>query len=160
MQISNHTAVSIHYTLKDETGQILDSSDQEPLSYLHGAGNIIQGLESALLGRSAGEKLQVTVRPEEGYGERDEALIQKVPRSAFEGVDEIEPGMQFQAQSEEGVQLVTVVAVDPESVTLDGNHPMAGVTLCFEVEIHDVREATAEEIEHGHIHGPDGHHHH
>lgn len=160
MQISENKVVSIHYTLTNDGGEVMDSSDdQEPLTYLHGAGNIIRGLETALEGRTAGDRLQVTVNPAEGYGERDESMIQAVPRSAFEGVEDIQPGMQFQAQSAEGIQLVTVVAIEGNEVTLDGNHPMAGITLFFDVEVKEVREATQEEIQHGHVHGPGGHHH-
>lgn len=160
MQIENQKVVSIHYTLTNEAGQVLDSSEnQEPLAYIHGHGNIIPGLENALAGLSKGEKLKVTVAPADGYGERDDSRVQAVPRSAFQGVDDIAPGMQFQAQSPEGIQLVTVVSVEGDEVTLDGNHPMAGITLIFDVEITDVRDATAEELDHGHVHGPGGHHH-
>ncbi len=160
MQIENQKVVSIHYTLTNEAGQVLDSSEnQEPLAYIHGHGNIIPGLENALLGLTKGEKLKVTVAPADGYGERDDSMVQSVPRSAFQGVDDIKPGMQFQAQSPEGIQLVTVVSVEGDEVTLDGNHPMAGITLIFDVEITDVRDPTAEELDHGHVHGPGGHHH-
>lgn len=160
MQIENQKVVSIHYTLTNEAGQVLDSSEnQEPLAYIHGQGNIIPGLENALAGLSKGEKLKVTVEPADGYGERDDSMVQSVPRSAFQGVDDIKPGMQFQAQSPEGIQLVTVVSVEGDEVTLDGNHPMAGITLIFDVEITDVRDATTEELDHGHVHGPGGHHH-
>lgn len=161
MQIAHHKVVSIHYTLTNEQGEVLDrSTESEPLAYLHGEGNIIRGLEKALEGRGIGERVNVTVVPSDGYGERDESMVQAVPKSAFEGVDDIQPGMQFQAQSDEGIQLVTVISVENETVTLDGNHPMAGITLIFDVEISAVRDATAEEIEHGHVHGPGGHHHH
>jgi len=113
MQIENQKVVSIHYTLTNEAGQVLDSSEnQEPLAYIHGHGNIIPGLENALAGLSKGEKLKVTVAPADGYGERDDSMVQAVPRSAFQGVDDITPGMQFQAQSPEGIQLVTVVSVE------------------------------------------------
>ncbi|MEY4685912.1 MAG: hypothetical protein RLZ25_2371 [Pseudomonadota bacterium] len=160
MQIEHQKVVSIHYTLTNEAGQVLDSSEnQEPLAYIHGHGNIIPGLENALVGLSKGEKLKVTVAPADGYGERDDSMVQAVPRSAFQDVDDIKPGMQFQAQSPEGIQLVTVVSVDGDEVTLDGNHPMAGITLIFDVEITDVRDATAEELDHGHVHDPGGHHH-
>jgi FKBP-type peptidyl-prolyl cis-trans isomerase SlyD len=161
MQITNQKVVSIHYTLTNVDGDIIDSSEgHEPLAYLHGFGNIIPGLENALAGRAAGERFTVSIAPDEGYGERDDAMVQSVPRSAFQGVDEIRPGMQFQAQSPEGMQLVTVLGVEADEVILDGNHPMAGLTLNFAVEITDVRDATREELEHGHVHGPGGHHHH
>lgn len=161
MQIANDKVVSIHYTLTNDDGDILDSSQgQEPLAYLHGFGNIIPGLENALTGRVSGDRLTVSVSPAEGYGEHDKNMVQSVPKSALQGVDEIVPGMQFQAESPEGIQLVTVVDVDGDEVILDGNHPMAGLTLNFDVEITDVRDATHEELQHGHVHGPGGHHHH
>jgi FKBP-type peptidyl-prolyl cis-trans isomerase SlyD len=161
MQIANNKVVSIHYKLTNDDGDILDSSEgQEPLAYLHGLGNIIPGLESALIGRAVGDKFSVTVAPADGYGERDNEMVQSVPKSSFQGVDQIVPGMQFQAQSPEGMQLVTVIDVDGDEVILDGNHPMAGITLTFDVEVTEIRDATAEELEHGHVHGPGGHHHH
>ncbi len=161
MQIAHQKVVSIHYTLTNVDGDIIDSSEgSEPLSYLHGFGNIIPGLENALTGRKAGDRFTVSVTPAEGYGERDDGMIQTVPRNAFHGVDEIQPGMQFQAQSPEGMQLVTVIGVEEDQVILDGNHPMAGLTLNFAVEITAVRDATHEELDHGHVHGPGGHHHH
>jgi FKBP-type peptidyl-prolyl cis-trans isomerase SlyD len=161
MKIAEQKVVSIHYTLTDGGGSVLDSSSgSEPLSYLHGSGNIIPGLEGALAGRQAGEKLSVTVEPQQGYGARDERLVQAVPRSAFKGVTELAPGMQFQAQGPQGARLVVVTQVQHDVVTVDANHPLAGQTLHFEVEIAEVRDATAEELEHGHVHGPGGHHHH
>ncbi|HUL11952.1 MAG TPA: peptidylprolyl isomerase [Methylococcaceae bacterium] len=161
MQISARKVVHFHYTLTDEDGEILDSSDgHAPLAYIHGMGNIIPGLENALTGKAIGDKFQVTIPPEEAYGLRDDDLVQAVPKSAFEGVNQIEPGMQFHAESPEGMQLVTVVEVIDEEVILDGNHPMAGMTLNFDVEVTDVRDATPEEMDHGHVHGPGGHHHH
>jgi len=161
MKIAHEKVVSIHYTLTNGEGTVLDSSTgNDPLAYLHGFGNIIPGLENALEGREAGEKLSVTVDPEQGYGSRDERLVQAVPRSAFKGVAELAPGMQFQAQGPEGTRLVVVTQVTQDLVTVDANHPLAGQTLHFEVEISEVREATAEELEHGHVHGPGGHHHH
>ena len=161
MQIANNKVVSIHYKLTNDEGSILDSSEgQEPLAYLHGLGNIIPGLENALTGRAVGDKFTVTIAPADGYGERDNEMVQSVPKSAFQGVDQIEPGMQFQAQSPDGMQLVTVVDVDGDEVILDGNHPMAGITLTFDVEVTEIRDATAEELDHGHVHGPGGHHHH
>jgi FKBP-type peptidyl-prolyl cis-trans isomerase SlyD len=161
MKIAEDKVVSIHYTLKDAGGTVLDASaGGQPLAYLHGAGNIIPGLESALEGCQTGDKLSVTVEPAEGYGERDERLVQAVPRSAFKGVKELAPGMQFQAQGPQGTRLVVVTQVATDVVTVDANHPLAGQTLHFEVEIAEVRDATSEELEHGHVHGPGGHHHH
>ena len=160
MQIAKNTVAKIDYTLKAPDGQVLDSSQgREPLSYLHGAQNIIPGLESALEGKGAGDSLQVQVPPGQGYGERDDRMIQAVPRSNFQGVNEIKPGMQFQAQTSQGPRVVTVVKVDPDEVTVDANHPLAGVELNFDVTVREVRAATAEEIAHGHAHGAGGHHH-
>ncbi len=153
MQVSENKVVSFHYTLKDDAGEVLDSSEgRDPLTYLHGAGNIIPGLEKALEGKDAGDHVEVSVAPEEAYGNRNDALVQSVPRSAFEGVDEILPGMQFQAQTPNGVQILTVVKVEDDTVVVDGNHPLAGKTLHFSVDITDIRDATAEELAHGHAH--------
>jgi len=161
MKIGHEKVVSIHYTLTNTEGTVLDSSSgSDPLAYLHGFGNIIPGLENALTGKAAGDKLSVTVDPEQAYGTRDERLVQDVPRGAFKGVDQLAPGMQFQAQGPEGTRLVIVTKVAEDLVTVDANHPLAGQTLHFEVEVSEVRDATAEELEHGHVHGAGGHHHH
>lgn len=159
--IGNDLVVSIHYKLTDQSGQLLDSSEgKEPLSYLHGAGNIIPGLEKALLGKSFGDKANVVIEPSEAYGELREDLIQVVPRSAFDGIETIEPGMVFHAQGEAGqVQNITVKKIEGDQITIDANHPLAGVTLSFDVEIVGIREASEEEIAHQHPHGPHGHHH-
>jgi len=160
MQISENSVVSFHYTLTDSTGKVIDSSQgNEPLTYLHGVGQIVPGLENALVGKTAGDKLDVEVAAEDGYGEHQEFMVQQVPREAFQGVDVIEPGMQFQAQTPQGGMTVTVTAVDDATVTVDGNHPLAGQVLFFAVEVVSVREASAEEREHGHVHGAGGHHH-
>jgi len=160
MQIAANTVVQIHYTLKNAEGKVIDSSEgQEPLAYLHGGGNIVEGLESALAGKSVGDKLDVTVEPERGYGSRRDDLVQTVDRSNFVGIEEIEVGMQFLAQTPWGEQPVTVVAVAEDNVTLDGNHPLAGEVLNFAIEVVDVRAATEEELQHGHAHGEGGHHH-
>jgi FKBP-type peptidyl-prolyl cis-trans isomerase SlyD len=160
MQIAVNCVAYIHYTLKDDSGAVIDSSaGGEPLAYLHGAGNIVPGLEKALDGKQAGEKLSVKVAPEEGYGVRDEALVQQVPRRSFQGVRDLKAGMQFQAQTAQGPVAVTVTKVQGDMITVDGNHALAGVTLNFEVEVAKVREATAEELMHGHVHGAGGHHH-
>ncbi|HEX7046345.1 MAG TPA: peptidylprolyl isomerase [Gammaproteobacteria bacterium] len=160
MQISPNKVVSIHYTLKNDAGDVLDSSSgREPLAYLQGAGNIVPGLEKALEGKATGEKLNVSVAPEEGYGPRHDGLMQEVPRDAFQGVEDIQPGMQFHAQGPQGPLVVTVVEAGDEAVKVDGNHPLAGETLHFDVEVTDVRDATDEEKEHGHVHGEGGHEH-
>ena len=161
MTIKENSAVSFHYTLTDDAGQTIDSSaGQDPLAYLHGAGNIIPGLENALEGKVVGDQLNVAVTAEEGYGPVQEELIQEVPRSSFQGVENIEIGMQFEAQTGQGGAVpVTVTAVTDETVTVDGNHPLAGKSLNFDVTIEDVRDATAEELEHGHVHGVGGHQH-
>lgn len=160
MQISTHKVVHIHYTLTSDEGDVLDTSrGHEPLAYIQGLGNIIPGLETALTGRLAGDRFTVSIPPDQAYGPFHEDRVQRVPREAFEGVDEILPGMQFQAESNGGTVLVTVVEVEDNEVVLDGNHPMAGMTLNFDVEVTGVRDATREELDHGHVHGAGGHSH-
>jgi FKBP-type peptidyl-prolyl cis-trans isomerase SlyD len=156
MQITKNKVASIHYTLRDNEGTIIDSSEgRDPLHYLHGAGNLIAGMEEGLEGKSKGEKLNLKISPEKGYGEKDENLVQQVPLAAFGG-QEVKEGMRF-STNQGGV--VTVTHVGPESITVDGNHPLAGVELNFAVEVMEVRNATTEEITHGHVHGPGGHQH-
>ena len=159
MQIAENTVVHINYTLTDDAGEVLDSSQgRAPLAYLHGAGNIVAGLEEALSGKQPGDELQVSLPPEKGYGTKDAGLVQDVPRSAFQGVEQIEPGMQFRAESQSGTRVITVVDVGDEAVKVDANHPLAGKTLNFDVSVVDVRPATTEEVDHGHPHGPGGAH--
>ena len=159
MQIAKNTVVTMNYTLTDPQGQVLDSSEgREPLAYLHGASNIIPGLEAALSGKAVGDSLTVTVPPEQGYGPHDPNLVQPVPRANFQGAPDIKPGMQFQAHTSEGTRVVTVVKVDEQNVTVDANHPLAGMDLKFDVSVVGVREASPEELQHGH--GAGGHHHH
>ena len=154
MKITEKMAVSIHYVLTDGAGTELDNSrKEEPMVYLHGAGQIIPGLEKALYEKSVGDKLKVTVVPEEAYGERRDDMEQVVPMSMFEGMDKVEEGMQFHADASQGVNVVTVTKVDGDNITIDGNHPLAGVTLTFDVEIMDIRPATEDELSHNHIHG-------
>ena len=161
MQIADDMAVLINYKVSNTDGEVLDTSEgDEPLAYIHGQGDIVPGLEQALAGKSAGDRVQVTVSPELGYGVREEAKVQTVPRDAFESDANIEPGMRFQAESGDGDVIVTVTNVTADEVTIDANHPLAGQTLKFEVEVVSVRACTDEELEHGHIHGPGGHHHH
>ncbi len=153
MNIAQDCVVSLDYTLKNDAGETLDSSEgKQPLAYLHGHRNLIRGLEKALDGRSSGDSFEVSVDPEEGYGAHNPQLVQTVPRSAFEGIDDIQPGMRFQTGGEAGPMVVRVVEVSPEDVTIDGNHELADQTLNFSVTVMDVREATAQELEHGHVH--------
>ncbi len=160
MEITADRVVTIHYTLKDDKGAVIDSSSGgDPLAYIQGHGNLVAGLEKALEGKQDGNAVAVVVPPAEGYGVRDESLIQRVPKRSLQGSGEIKKGMQFQARTEDGMRLFTVVAVMGDMVTLDGNHPLADQTLHFDVEVVGVREATAEELEHGHVHGVGGHHH-
>ncbi len=154
LMIGKHSVVSIHYTLKDDDGQVMDSSEgKEPLAYLHGENNLIPGLESELHGKSVGSKFATTVEPKDAYGETSDELVQTISKEMFQGVDDVQPGMTFVAQGEGGQQRqVRVVDVKGDDVTIDANHPMAGKTLHFDVEVMDVREATPQEIEHGHVH--------
>jgi len=160
MQIGPNSVVSIHYELSNDAGEIIDASaDGEPLTYLHGAHNIIPGLEKQLQGKQIGDTLKVKVQPEEGYGTHQAELIQEVPREAFPDPDSLTIGMRFSAESNGNHVSVVITEVTDATVTVDGNHPLAGVVLNFDVSIADIREATAEEIAHGHAHTP-GHHHH
>ncbi len=159
MQITDKLAVSIHYTLTNAAGDKLDSSrGGEPMVYLHGTGQIISGLESALNGKQMGDKFVVTVQPEDAYGERRDDMMQVVPMSMFEGVDKVEVGMQFHADASQGVSVVTVSKIEGENVTIDGNHPLSGEALTFDVEVMDLRPATEDELNHGHVHGEDCNH--
>jgi FKBP-type peptidyl-prolyl cis-trans isomerase SlyD len=160
MQVAKHAVVEIDYTLTDDDGNVLDTSKGgHPLAYLHGAGNLIPGLESALEGKSAGDSLQVSVPPERAYGKRDDALVQEVPRSQFGSVKDLSVGMQFQATSNAGTHIVRVVEITDAVVTVDANHELAGQNLNFDVNVVNVRKATPEELQHGHVHGPGCHHH-
>ena len=157
MPIAQNAVVSIHYTLRDDADKVIDSSaGGQPLTYLHGHGNLIPGLERELAGKNAGERLKVRIAPSDGYGEHDKALVQQVPRRALKGIADLKVGMRLQAG---GHHTVTVTHITGDMVTLDGNHPLAGQNLNFEVEITAVRAATEEELAHGHVHGEGGHHH-
>ena len=159
--IKQNSVVTIHYELKDAAGAVLDTSKgKDPLVYLHGAGNIIVGLEEELAGKKVGEEINAVIPPEKGYGMPVDALVQTVPRSAFgEGIDQVTVGMRFQADTEQGPVPVVVTAMEGDTVTVDGNHPLAGQELHFKVSISAVRDASKEEVEHGHVHGEGGHHH-
>ncbi len=160
MQIESNSVVTLHYTLKDNDGNVIDQSDDGSFLYLHGAMNIIPGLENALTGKSAGDEFSVSVTPEDGYGAKDPERIQEVPKEMFDNTEEIQPGVQFHAQGPDGnAVVVTVVEVKDTAVVIDGNHALAGVDLNFSVTVVDVRAATEEEISHGHVHGEHGHQH-
>ena len=161
MQIIDKSIALIHYTLKDDEGEVLDTSEgRDPLAYLHGSGNIIPGLEAELAGKTAGESIEVRIEPADGYGEKREEMVQTIPREHMPEDVELKVGMQLQAQTPEGeAQLVTIVGLTNTDVTLDGNHPLAGVALNFAVEVVEVRQATEEELSHGHVHGAGGHEH-
>jgi len=152
--IGQNSVVSVHYKLTDDEGNVLDSSEgAQPMAYLHGAGNIIPGLEKALAGKGEGDSLQVRVEPAEGYGEVNPAGIKTIERAAFEGVESVEVGMAFEAQAPDGTtQQIVVKKVEGNEVTIDTNHPLAGVTLNFDIQIVGVRQATKEELDHGHSH--------
>jgi FKBP-type peptidyl-prolyl cis-trans isomerase SlyD len=161
MQISTNSVVTINYTLKNDQGETLDESQDNSFLYLHGSGGIIPGLEGQLEGKSAGDEFSAHIEPEDGYGVRDDSMVQVVPRNMFESDHPVEEGIQFHAESPEGDTLtVTVTKIEGDEITVDGNHPLAGIALNFDIKIAEVREASKEEIEHGHVHGPDGHHHH
>lgn len=155
MVIEKNRVVSIDYTLKDDAGQQIDSSDGEALNYLHGNGNLIPGLEKQLEGKKQGDKLHCVIAPEDAYGMRDEEMVFSVTKNDFAESEKIELGMQFHAPHEGGVSVVTVTAIDGDKITLDANHPLAGKTLHFDVSVKEIREATPEELEHGHVHGHD-----
>ena len=159
MQVSSDRVVTLHYTLTGDDGAVIDQSTGEPLSYLHGHGNIIPGLEQALEGTEAGFQSRVTIEPDQGYGERRDDMVIGVAREQFDPGMDLKPGLQVMANGPQGDVVFTVVEVGDEEVTLDGNHPLAGQRLHFDVEITDVRAATDEELTHGHVHGAGGHHH-
>jgi FKBP-type peptidyl-prolyl cis-trans isomerase SlyD len=160
MAIAQNSVVTIHYTLKDDAGEVIDSSREgDPIAYLHGHGNLVPGLERELEGKSTGDKVNVSVTPEQGYGEYDKQLVQQVPRRALQGIANVRVGIRLQAQTPEGPRAVVITRLVGDMVTIDGNHPLAGKNLNFDVEITDVRDATEEELSHGHVHGEGGHHH-
>jgi FKBP-type peptidyl-prolyl cis-trans isomerase SlyD len=160
MQIGDRTVATFHYTLTDASGRVLDSSSGgEPLTYLHGVGQIVPGLERHMAGRSAGDTFEVDVAPEVAYGVSDPGLVHVVPRGQFQGVDDLEVGMQFQADGGGHSMPVTISKIEGDEVTVDANHPLAGQTLHFAIEVTGVRDASVEELSHGHVHGAGGHHH-
>ncbi len=160
MSITKGKVVTMHYTLKDEEGAVIDTSEgKEPLAYLHGSSNIVVGLEQALEGKAVGEKVSAVVAPVDGYGEKREDLLQHVPLTQFDSVENVKPGAQFHVETPDGMASATVIDVTETEATIDMNHPLAGQTLYFDVEITELRDATEDEISHGHAHGAGGHHH-
>ncbi len=157
MKIEKNQVVAINYTLKNDAGEVLDTSEgQDPLYYIQGIGNIIPGLENALEGKVKGDKLNVVIEAKDAYGEVNEDLVQAVPREQFGDSNDIEIGMQFEVQTQMGPLVVTVEAVEENEIVVNGNHPLAGVRLHFDVEVHAIRAATSEELDHGHVHGHGG----
>ncbi len=160
MKIAEKKVVAIHYTLKDDKGAVLDSSEgKSPLLFIHGIGQLIPGLETQLLGKEKGEKLDATVAPADAYGEYRDDMVFKVGKDGFQGEEELQLGMQVEVELEQGKSIAVVTEIEGEDVTLDLNHPLAGQALHFDVEVMDVREASEEEQSHGHVHGEGGHHH-
>lgn len=158
MQIDNNTVVTLHYSVSSSDGTEIDNSRSgsgEPLVFLQGSHYLIEGLENALQGKQAGDKFAIEVEPEQGYGDRHEQLVQAVPKSMFEGA-ELEVGMSFRATTDDGEQSVIIIDMTDDEVIVDGNHPLAGIDLSFDVEVIDVRAASEEEIAHGHVHGAGG----
>jgi len=155
MTIAINKAVTLNYTLKDDQGEMLDQSNDASFIYLHGANNIIPGLEDALTGRVKDDKFDLVIKPEDAYGEHNPEFTQVVDRSMFDQAQagDLEAGMQFQSQAEDGaMMIITISEVNGDKITIDGNHPLAGITLHYDVHVVDVRDATEEEITHGHIH--------
>jgi FKBP-type peptidyl-prolyl cis-trans isomerase SlyD len=160
MNIENKKVVSFHYTLKNAQGEQIESSrDRDPMVYLHGLGSIIPGLEKAMAGKKAGDSFEVSIEPAEAYGERNENGIQRIPAKHFKHAERLQVGQPVMLQTQQGQVQVTVVKVGRFNIDVDRNHPLAGQTLTFDVEVTDVRDATEEELSHGHAHGPGGAHH-
>lgn len=160
MKIAKNKVVSINYTLKDDSGAVLDSSaGKAPLAYLHGNKNLIDGMEKSLEGKEAGAKFNITIAPEEAYGVKSPDLINDVPLANFPEKEFVKIGANFQADTDEGMRVATVTNIKGDVVTVDFNHPLAGKTLFFDIEVVSVREATKDELAHGHVHGDGCHHH-
>ncbi len=159
MKVEDKKVVQFHYVLKDDQQAVLESTEGEPVAYLHGCNNMMVGLEKALSGRGVGEKFSVTLSPEEGYGERVEGSVQRIPMKHLQGAKKWKPGMVAVVETEQGQRQVTVVKAGKFMVTVDNNHPFAGKTLIFDLEVVDIRDASDEEVAHGHAHGAGGHQH-
>jgi FKBP-type peptidyl-prolyl cis-trans isomerase SlyD len=159
--IKINSVVTLNYQLKDEQGQILDSSDETgAMVYIQGAEDILQGIEDAVLGMSVNDKISVTINPDQAYGEYDPELLSTLPRAAFEAIENLHKGMHLEEETPDGPVLVTIKEVSDKEVIVDANHPLAGHSLLFDLEIHDVREATSSELDHGHVHQDHSEHEH
>lgn len=159
MTVSKDKVVSIEYKLTDDGGSVLDSSEgRGALSYIHGHGNLVSGLETELEGKEDGTPFEAHVAPGEGYGDYDEELLFSVPKERFKEFSDLEVGMQFEAETDQGHQIMAIKSIEGESVVVDANHPLAGQVLHFEGTIVGVRDATKDEITHGHVHDEDHHH--
>lgn len=160
MKIVKDTVVQMHYKLTNKEGMLLDTSEgREPLTFLHGKGMLIPGLEKQLEGKKVGDKFLAEVNADEAYGQRHDDMIHVVPKANFNGDGELKPGLQIQIDTNQGQQIAIVTKVEGDDVTVDMNHPLAGMDLIFDVEITKIRKATEEELSHGHVHGPGGHQH-
>ena len=154
MKITKNAVATLEYTLTDDDGGLIDTSEGDtPLIYIHGTDSLIPRLEEELDGKAVGDALKVHLKPEDAYGERDDEMLQTMPRAELPDDVELEVGMEFQAESEDGIHIVTISAIVDDDVVIDANHPLAGVALNFDLKVIEVREATAEELEHGHVHG-------
>ena len=160
MKIVKDTVVQMHYKLTNKEGMLLDTSEgREPLTFLHGKGMLIPGLEKQLEGKKVGDKFLAEVNADEAYGQRHDDMIHVVPKANFNGDGELKPGLQIQIDTNQGQQIAIVTKVEGDDVTVDMNHPLAGMDLIFDIEITKIRKATEEELSHGHVHGPGGHQH-
>jgi len=154
VKITKNAVATLEYTLTDDAGELIDTSEGDtPLIYIHGTDSLIPRLETELDGKAVGDELKVHLKPEDAYGERDDEMLQTMPRTDLPEDVELEVGMQFQAESDDGIHIVSVAAIVGDDVVIDANHPLAGVALNFDVKVIEVREATSEELEHGHVHG-------
>lgn len=157
MKIAENKVIVMHYAVSDSEDTLIDSSyDHKPLAVIHGTGYLIQGLEDALIDHKAGDKFEVEVAAEQAYGERFNDYVQTVPKAMFEGIEDLAVGSQLRATTDDGEQTVIVIDVQDDEITVDGNHPLAGIALKFDVDILEVRDATEDELTHGHVHGEGG----
>ena len=159
MIIENNRVVSIDYTIRNPEGELLEESDEGPMNYLQGSGALAPGLEKELLGKKAGDTVNITLNPDDAFGSRDDELMSEVSLQDFDDPSEVKEGLVFHAEMDGEMRFYTVISVKGDTVTIDGNHPFAGHTLNFSVSVRDVREASSEELEHGHVHDEEGHHH-